>query len=148
MELYSKINNLKYKIIMKKILSLCILAFFLFSCSNDEFDNLLIPESQSKTMLDLASDSVVIISSYEDWFNLFGVEPEILNDELKKSKSILRSSGIDIKTISGYNSVTNTKKYRTIFTPEMAKQLGLYTGRVYQCYMKHVKKILLYQMLL
>lgn len=109
----------------------------LFSCSNNELEDSFTNEAENKLENQMASDSIYLINSDEDIFDLFGIEPQLLTFDSISSKPMLRN--ISYKTINGYISITNTSKYRTTFTSAMASQLGLYANQVYHVYMKYLK---------
>lgn len=113
----------------------------IYSCSNNEFEDSFNQESQTNSKPNFASDSVYLISSYEDLFSLFGIEPAILDADNKAPSSSTMLRSLSIETVTGYNSVTNTDLYRAAFNSDVAKILGLYSGKIYHVYMKNLKKI-------
>lgn len=146
---------------MKRItlLYLCTSFFTLsfYSCSNDEFDGLVNPDTQIRASLEINNDSVPVIGSYEDWFIIFGVESEkdsALQNNLRVvgdpwaglrpgDRPISLNPGndeIQEKTVTGYTSLTKMSTQRVMFNADMAKLLGLSTGRVYHTHIRVVQK--------
>lgn len=127
---------------MKKInlfYSLTILFLMnMLSCSNEEFEDVPALQTPVEAFSEFATDSLYVINTPEDWFNLFGVEPIFENEELT-TKSIM-PRGQQAKQVIGYTSIKNSEKYRTMFSSEMAQQLGLRATTIYHVYMKYVKK--------
>lgn len=154
---------------MKKI-QLLLLSAILFSCSNEfdeSFDDSLDMQLQKNTELNLkaengvvtksssVNDTIHLISSFEDWFKLYGqveksarlgapgqpwhgLPPGWFND--KEMPTLTVDNGLEEKSITGYNRYTKSSSSRTYFTSEMANKLGLYTGRIYQVHMRYYQK--------
>lgn len=134
-------------------MALLCLSTLLYSCSNDSFeDNYILSRVSSATI----DDSVTVVSNFDDLTEMFNSDLAS-NPKLRATvivpawdglppgvfppiRVIGGDDGVQNKTVTGYDNIRKGSTQRMTFTSDMAKVLGLSTGRIYHIHIRTIEK--------